>query len=216
MFETLITHYESPLYFGAQMAQDAGIPEAEFQALWQPTDEDRTLGNRTLEEVLEMIFRTKQCYSEELVERIAGRRTKAKEMCFDHLHPEILPMLASLKEKGILVGLISNCYSEEAKVIRESVLFPWFDCVCLSCEQKLRKPDPRIFLRCVDEMGVVPGECVYVGDGGSQELEAAAQLGMKPVQAVWYLKDGTMQPTGRKSGFEQAQKPLDVLKYLEE
>ncbi len=27
MFETLITHYQSPLYFGAQMAMDAGIPE---------------------------------------------------------------------------------------------------------------------------------------------------------------------------------------------
>ena len=30
MFETLITHYNSPLYFGKQMAEDAGIPENRF------------------------------------------------------------------------------------------------------------------------------------------------------------------------------------------
>ncbi len=31
MFETLITLFESPLYFGSQMAYDAGIPEEKFQ-----------------------------------------------------------------------------------------------------------------------------------------------------------------------------------------
>ena len=55
MFETLITHYHSPLYFGAQMAEDAGIPEAKFQSLWRPTEQDRTIGKLTLEEVLEII-----------------------------------------------------------------------------------------------------------------------------------------------------------------
>lgn len=39
-------------------------------------------------------------------------------------------MLSQLKSSGIRVGLISNCFSEEAEVIRESVLFPYFDEVC--------------------------------------------------------------------------------------
>ena len=43
MFETLITHYNSPLYFGAQMAADAGIAENIFQSLWRPTDVGRIL-----------------------------------------------------------------------------------------------------------------------------------------------------------------------------
>ena len=33
MYETLITHYRSPLYFGAQMAADAGITEEAFQVI---------------------------------------------------------------------------------------------------------------------------------------------------------------------------------------
>lgn len=34
MYETLITLYESPLYFGTQMAEDAGITEEYFQSVW--------------------------------------------------------------------------------------------------------------------------------------------------------------------------------------
>ena len=36
---------------------------------------------------------------------------------------------------------------------------------------------------------------------------------MKAVQAAWYLKDGTLQPMGRKNDFILFEKPLDLLKY---
>jgi len=214
MFETLITHYNSPLYFGAQMAADAGISEEVFQSLWHPTEYDRSVGNVTLEEVLGMIFRENRCYSEEIVKKVAKKRTEVKEECFRHLHPEIIPMLQGLKEKGYLIGLISNCFSEEAEVIRRSVLFPYFDTVILSYEQGVQKPDAEIYHRCMRELAVEAVECLYIGDGGSRELEAAKALGMETAQAVWYLKEGTMQPVGRKNGFPQMEKPLDVLQYL--
>ena len=53
MFETLITHFKSPLYFGKQIAEDMGIPEAKLREIWDPTDYDRTIGKMTLEEVFE-------------------------------------------------------------------------------------------------------------------------------------------------------------------
>ena len=147
MFETLITHYHSPLYFGAQMAADAGIAEEKFQALWRPTEYDRTIGKLTLEEVVESILRENQCYSEELVNKIVKKRIETKQDCFRQLHSEIIPMLKKLKEKGILIGLISNCFSEEAEVIRRSVLFPYFDAAILSYEQGVQKPDEEIYKR---------------------------------------------------------------------
>lgn len=214
MFETLITHYNSPLYFGAQMAADAGIPEQIFQGMWHPTEYDRSVGKVRLEEVLEYILRQNGCYSEETVQKIAGKRIAAKEECFENLHNEIVPMLEGLKEMGMKIGLISNCFSEEANVIRKSILFPYFDAIYLSYEQGVQKPDKEIYLRCIKKLSVKADECIYIGDGGSHELEAARELGMNAVQAVWYLKDGTMQPTGRKKGFPQMEKPLDVLKYV--
>ena len=215
MFETLITHFESPLYFGAQMAADAGIAEGDFRAVWRPAEDDRTLGKVTLEELLKRVLKENQCYSEELLHKLADKRKAVKEDCFRHLHEEILPMLEALKARGVKIGLVSNCFSEEAEVIRQSILFPFFDVTMLSCEQGVKKPDPEIFVRCMAQLNVAPYECIYVGDGGSRELEAAGELGMKPVQAVWYLKEGSLQPAGRMAEFAQAETPLDVLRYVD-
>ena len=211
MFETLITHYESPLYFGAEMAEDAGISKEKFYPLWRGLDYERTIGKITLEELLERILKENNCYTEELLKMLVEKRVAAKEDCFRHLHPEILPMLSELKTQGLLVGLISNCYSEEGEVIKKSQLYPFFDAVYLSYEQGVAKPDKEIYQRCMAELGVKPGECLYVGDGGSQELETARELGMHAVQAVWYLKEGTMQPSKRKAEFEQVETPFEVL-----
>jgi putative hydrolase of the HAD superfamily len=181
MFETLITHYQSPLYFGTQMAEDAGIPEEKFQSLWRPTEYERTIGKLTFEKVLEIILRKNHCYSDMLLKKITEKRIAAKEDCFRHLHSEIIPMLTTLKKRGVLVGLISNCFSEEADVIRRSELFPCFDATYLSFEQGIQKPDEEIFQRCMEGFFVKAEECVYVGDGGSNELETARKLGMKAV-----------------------------------
>ena len=82
MYETLITHYRSPLYFGAQMAEDAGIAEEGFQALWRSTEYDRTIGKLTLEEVVENILRENRCYSGELVKKIVQRRIETNKNDF--------------------------------------------------------------------------------------------------------------------------------------
>lgn len=214
MYETLITHYRCPLYFGAQMAKDAGVSEDKFQATWHATNDERTTGRMTFEEVIERILKENECYSEDLLEKIVEKRVKTKEECFKHLHPEIIPMLAKLKEKGIVVGLISNCFSEEVTPIRESELSPYFDAMCLSYEQGVQKPEPEIFQRCMNLLLVKAEECLYIGDGGSQELEAARSLGMNALQAIWYFQEGTFQPCGPKEDFQQIVTPMDVVKLI--
>ena len=216
MYETLVTHYQSPLYFGSQMAADAGIPESGFRSIWHASERDRTIGKASLEEILTKILQNNHCYSDKLLMEIADKRKKAKKECFRHLHPEILPMLTKLKEQEFQIGLISNCFSEEAEVIRKTELFPYFDAAYLSYEQGIQKPDPEIFIRCMESLSVKPEECLYVGDGGSDELEAARSLGMTAVQAVWYLRKGSGQLSDVKQGFHHFQTPLDVLGYLRE
>ena len=174
MFETLISYHTCPVYFGTQMAMDAGIPVQEFLTKWRGTDCDRSTGKCKVEDVLEQ----------------------------------------SLKAKGVSIGLISNCYLEEAIKIRESELFPYFDAVCLSNEQGICKPDKEIYYRCLEALSVQPQECLYVGDGGSRELETAQELGMKAMQATWYLKEGTSQPVGRMPEFEEVKSPMDVVEIV--
>ena len=214
MYETLITLFESPIYFGTQMAADIGLPVDVFRSVWDAMEEDRTVGKIAMEEALEIILEKNQCYSEETLKKEAAKRVAAKRECFRHLHPEIIPMLSELKKRGIKLGLISNCFSEEAMVFRESILMPYFDAVYLSYEQGIQKPNKEIFMRCMNELEVTPQECVYVGDGGSCELETAETIGMKALQATWYLKEGTTQPTGRKPNFLHLNTPLEVMEYI--
>ncbi|MDE5599090.1 MAG: HAD family hydrolase [Lachnospiraceae bacterium] len=214
MYETLITLYESPLYFGTHMAIDAGIEEEKFQEIWRTAEADRTIGKITLEEIVEKILKTNDCYSETKMNLLVNKRIRNREEAFEHLHKDIIPMLRALKKKGVQIGLISNCFSEEAMIIKKSVLYPYFDAVCLSFDEGLQKPNPDIFKRCLDKLNVQAEHCLYVGDGGSNELEGAEMVGMKAVQAVWYLKESTIQPSKRKAEFRQLEAPLDILNFI--
>ena len=211
MFETLVTHFESPVYMAKQICADIGITELKFREIWDRTDKDRTLGKKTLEEVIEIILRANNRYSCNLFQTIIEKRKQSKIECFNHMHSEIIPMLTAIKEMNIKIGLITNCYFEERDVIRSSVLFDYFDAVCMSCELGLQKPNVEIFRKCTQALAVNSNECLYVGDGGSFELETAQMIGMHPIQAAWYLKDGVNQPAKRKSKFVQAEFPMDVL-----
>ena len=214
MYETLITLFESPVYFGTQIAEDLGMEQHAFLKIWNQTESDRSVGKVSLEEALELVMRENHCYDEKLLKMAAEKRLAAKRENFNHMHPDILPMLSALKQEKIKIGLISNCFSEEAEAIRQSVLFPFFDIACLSYEQGIQKPDEEIYKRCMTGLDVLPDECIYVGDGGSHELEAAEQLGMKALQATWYLKEGTTQPVKELPDFPHVDTPMGVLKYV--
>ncbi len=214
IFETLATHFRCPLYFGEQMAQDAGIPEEDFRRVWDTTGDDRTLGKVTFEAALEKTLSENGKYSVELFDQMVAKRIETKKACFRRLHKDIMPMLSAIKVKGLSVGAVSNCFSEEVPVIKDSVLYPFFDAACFSCEEGVMKPGNEIFIRCTERLGVSPWECVYVGDGGSFELEAARDIGMTPYQAVWYFTDHPRQRREIKEGFIQLESPLDVLKYI--
>ncbi len=218
MYETLITHYhgKGPLYFSPQMAEQAEVPLARFQEIWRGKEHERTVGKLSLEETLALILRENNVFSEDKVKQMAAKRVETAESCFENLHAGIIPMLEQLRMQGIRIGLISNCFSEEANVIRESCLAPYFDAMCLSYELGMCKPEPEIYAECVRRLGVKTEECLYVGDGGSSELEAAKAFGMKAVQATWYLRRREDWPAKRKDDFEELVTPMDVIGMTEE
>jgi len=215
MYETLVTQFCSPLYYGTQIAEDLGLRPEEFLPGWRATELDRATGKLTFEETMERLMKAHGIYSPERHRRVVEKRIAIQADCFTHLHPGIEPMLSALRERGIRIGLITNCFSEEAKLIRESELFPYFDAPCLSWEEGVRKPDPAIYRTCLHRLGIAPENCLYVGDGGSQELEAARALGMQTIQATWYRqsafehKQAAIQPE-----FAQVAEPMELLELL--
>ena len=101
-------------------------------------------------------------------------------------------------------------------MIRSSSLMPYFDSVKLSYEQGVKKPDLKLFYDIAEDLGVRTEECLFVGDGGSHELQAATASGMKVVQANWFrhLAYDPHIPCGIYPEFIQADTQTDVLKYI--
>ena len=100
MYETLITQYGGPVYFRAQMAADAGIDPMLFDALWIPSENDRTIGKQTLEETIEQILRQTGKYSEETFQTIiSGRKADSISLIFHILRSWNVPPFAIIVAK---------------------------------------------------------------------------------------------------------------------
>ena len=214
MFETLVTHYRSPLYFGEAVAKDLGLSETRFRQIWDQSERDRSLGLRTFEDVIEEIMEKNGIYSEAILKKVVSKRSSTKVEIFSHLHEEIIPMLEELKRRNLKIGLISNCFLEEVFAIRGSILYPYFDVSMLSSEQGIMKPDKEIFSRCMKGLNVSAEECLYVGDGGSRELETATEMGMKALQATWYFADNKRDQRTRNLQFAELRSPMEIFRYL--
>lgn len=213
MFETLVTLYSVPRYFGRNIAADLGADIAEFYPLWHETEEARSKGKMTFEEALTWIGERTRYTHPERIPAAVEKRYAFKRDSLQKTEERIVSLLRELKERGYKIGLISNCFLEEAEAIRGSVLAPYFDAMLLSCEQGVQKPEREIFERCLAALSVAPEECLYVGDGGSMELETARSFGMNPLQAGWFVRN--QQENWRKEGFEAAEEPEEVLRNVE-
>jgi len=90
-------------------------------------------------------------------------------------------VLKELKGRGKKIALISNADVTEVAAWDESPIASLFDSTIFSCEVGYVKPEREIYEVCLNELGVPASACVYVGDGGSDELKGARSLGMTTV-----------------------------------
>ena len=65
----------------------------------------------------------------------------------------------------------------------------FFDSVVFSCNVGCVKPEPRIYEICMKELDVEPSQCLFVGDGGSRELEDARNLGITTVMITRVISE---------------------------
>src|SRR5258707_10562116 len=97
--------------------------------------------------------------------------------------PTAFQTLRALRERGYRIGLVSDCTELMGRAILHHVdLLPYFDAIALSYEVGHAKPAPQIYRVVTDKLGVLPSTCVYVGDGGSDEINGARALGMTTVR----------------------------------
>ena len=97
------------------------------------------------------------------------------------LFDDVLPTLKQLRERNLILGLISNIGQEADTVFNQLGLIQHIDFHVTSFETGHDKPDPEIFLAALKKAGVKPDEAVYIGDFYEQDVVGARGVGMLPV-----------------------------------
>jgi len=214
LFETLITEWGHKKYTKNEMCEDLGINRAEFDFFWDEKALDQYEGKITYEDSIAYVCeKCGKSVDERTISKILDKRIKTKSVCFEYVQPEVYQLLKRLRDMGLQTAIISNCSSEEVKVLKESEIYKYFDEVILSYEVHMKKPDPCIYEEAAKRLGIDVRECIFVGDGGSNELVGAQNVGMKAIQAKWYTNK---HPQKRENieDFQVAEEPLDIMMYV--
>jgi putative hydrolase of the HAD superfamily len=97
------------------------------------------------------------------------------------LFDDTVPTITALKDRGLVLGVISNFESWLRDMLARFELLDLFDVVAVSGDLELEKPDPRIFEWAMDEAGVEPRASLHVGDSPNFDAQPAHDLGMTGV-----------------------------------
>jgi len=97
------------------------------------------------------------------------------------LRPGITGVIQGLHERGLLLGLAANQPARALDDLDRLGIGQYFSHREVSEHHGFRKPDTRLFLRCCEDLGVEPSECVMVGDRIDNDIFPARLLGMATV-----------------------------------
>ena len=194
LFETLVSEFDAGHPSITEVAQTLGLPVEDFQQeYYQNLRPARYTGQfRDYATVLCYIVEKLGGKSpENAIKILAERRQSAFNAHLRCIEPEILDMLNEITTSGIRIGLISNTDGSEVLDWENSLLSGFFEVTIFSHAVGMVKPDPHIYQHACKNLDVAPSDCIFIGDGNSDELRGAAQVGMSPFCAAWFLHQHT-------------------------
>ncbi len=166
-----------------RLAEAADVDHDRLSDALRPSANDLTVGRMTLADALELALRdcgTPRAAAEvaELV-RVDGEALCAAAVVYD----DVVPFLASLRERGITSAFVSNCAENTALVLDRFGLTPLVDAVVLSCDVGCAKPSAAIFEVATSRLGVEPAHALLVDDQ-AEYCDGAMAFGIRAVQLV--------------------------------
>jgi len=116
-------------------------------------------------------------------EQIEAYRTRWTEMLGDPIQATV-EILEELRGTDVALYALSNWSAETFPVARPRYPFlEWFDGIVISGEERLIKPDPRIFHVLLQRYGLEAGETVFIDDQVAN-VEAAEAVGLVGIRFV--------------------------------
>jgi len=119
--------------------------------------------------------------AKELLLKIMNRAHQLFKGATFVLFDDVLSTLKMLKERKLILGLLTNATKEMISIHRKLGLEPYLDFVVTSEEVGSDKPHPPLFLKALERAGVNASEAVHVGDQYSLDVVGARGVGISPI-----------------------------------
>lgn len=119
--------------------------------------------------------------SEETIVRAAAFRQERFRKALANIPASNLRVISELRNRGFRLGLLSNADASEVAAWPNSPLAGLFDAEVFSCHFGSVKPEAAIYAECLTQLRLTASECIFVGDGGSNEFLGARQVGLYSV-----------------------------------
>lgn len=189
LYETLVTEFDPNWKPAPTTAERLGIEESTFGEAWRSRQPKRLVGGyRDSPSILQEICEAAGHPADEaVIGQLYEERLAAKALPFARIDESMFSVLSSIRQAGTQIGLISNCGPEDVVAWEGCALAELFDYVAFSCEVACLKPEAEIYRLTCRGLGVTPEQALFVGDGGSDELVGAADVGMRPYWASWFI-----------------------------
>jgi putative hydrolase of the HAD superfamily len=223
LYNTLVNYYPPREEIHSRVLKDFGIeisPEALLRPIMAADDflyqehARYPLGKRSKEETMALYSQyhgviLREAGLDASQELIVG--ILKKWMSFDLkmvLYDDVAPTLTQLRERGLILGLISNVDRDITPLYQELGLSAWLQVVVTSQEAGFSKPHPGIFQAALEKAGVKPSEAIYVGDQYEFDVVGADKAGMRGIllDRLGFFEEITECPRIRSLS--------DVVKYL--
>ncbi|PIU55055.1 MAG: hypothetical protein COS89_08375 [Deltaproteobacteria bacterium CG07_land_8_20_14_0_80_38_7] len=104
-----------------------------------------------------------------------------KHLFWSKIGDRTVEVLNWFKDHGYKLGVISNAEGQVKRLIEYAGIDASFDTILDSQEVGFQKPDEKIFLKALDDIGVKPEEAVHVGDVFEADVLGARSVGISPI-----------------------------------
>ena len=137
--------------------------------------------------------------------------------CADNTQPYagIMPLLNTLKERGIKLAVLSNKADYAVKILAEEYFKGLFD-VALGENEAAgirKKPAPDSLLAVMQQFGVAKEKTLYVGDS-EVDIQTAQNAGVACLSVTWGFKDEAFLVENGAEAF--AREPYEILRFCGE
>ena len=161
----------NPRYLYRKLFDDEAAMESFLADVVSPEWNGQQDSGRTWAEAVEVLTREHP----EHRDLIAAYWHRWQETLGDAIAPTV-EVLEELRRSGVRLYALSNWSAETFPVARPRYPFlETFDGIVISGEEKLAKPDPRIFRHLLDRYDLDPAATVFIDDSEANVRAAAAQ-----------------------------------------